>query len=394
VKVKRLPDDFVVEERARLVPSDRGRYAVYLLRKRGIGTLEALRAVRRAWRVASRDVGFGGLKDRHAVTVQWVTIPDGPKRNLDEKAFRLTYEGRSDVPMTRMALSGNAFRVRLRDLSRDEAATVAARFDESVRLGLPAYFDDQRFGSLRGGGGFAALHLLRGDAEAALRAVIASPSREDRGPVRERKRHLAKAWGDWEAALPHVEGTPARAAVLHLLRHPTDFEGAFAALDRDERRLFASAYASAVWNRAVRHRVAALVPEADRIALPGAAGPLVFPRDPATLSAFADATLPLPAPGARALDPAWHEALTASLAEDGLTLDGLALPRRLGMDLRATQRPVLFRPDEPHAGDPVPDDLHPRRFALDLSFTLAPGLYATILLRRLTYDMGGAKSLP
>ena len=115
MKVKQVPGDFVVEERASIVAADRGRFAVYRLEKTGIGTLEALRAVRRAWRVPARAVGFGGLKDRHAETVQWVTIPAGPKRNLAEKAFRLTYQGKSEVPMSRMALTGNRFRLRLRE---------------------------------------------------------------------------------------------------------------------------------------------------------------------------------------------------------------------------------------------------------------------------------------
>jgi tRNA pseudouridine13 synthase len=386
VKVKQRPRDFVVEERARLGVSDRGAHAVYLLRKTDIGTLEALRAVRRRWRVPSRALGFGGLKDRHATTVQWVTIPGGPRRNLEEKAFRLTYEGRSDVPMSRMLLEGNRFEIRLRDLSEPEARAVAAALPRLAEGGLPAYFDDQRFGSLRGGGGFAALHLLRGDAERALRAVIASPSREDRAGVRERKRAVARAWGRFEDALPGLEGSPMRAPVLHLARNPGDFVGAFALLDREERALLASAYASSVWNRAVSARVSEATPEEERVVLPGAAGPLVFPRTPGPLRAFDGAVLPLPAPNARAEDPAWQEALERALEDDGLTLDRLAPKKRLGLAFRATKRPVLFRPIDARASAPLEDDLNPGRRALDLSFALDRGLYATILVKRLTVE--------
>jgi tRNA pseudouridine13 synthase len=294
--------------------------------------------------------------------------------------------------MSRMALEGNGFRVRLRDLSAEEADTLATRWADLVESGAPAYFDDQRFGSLRGGGGFAALHLLRGDAEAALRAVIASPSREDRAPVRERKRRLAAVWGDWDAALAEVAGTPTRGALLHLRTHPRDFEGAFARLDRDEKRLFASAYASAVWNRAVVARIEALVPPDDRIVLRGAAGPLVFPKAPRALDAWREDVLPLPAPGATASDPAWQEALEAALAEDGLALDRLALAPSLAMPLRPTKRRVLFGPQEPRLEAPLPDDLNAGRFALALAFALGPGLYATILLKRLAWDLGGPKA--
>ena len=42
---------------------------------------------------------------------------------------------------------------------------------------------------------------------------------------------------------------------------------------------------------------------------------------------------------------------------------------------------------------PEPDDLHPGRFRLDVRFGLRPGTYATLLLKRATWDMGGAKSI-
>src|SRR5262245_37005054 len=396
MKIKQTPADFVVEERAAIAPGDRGDFALYLLRKQGVGTLEALRAVRRAWKVPARAVGFGGLKDRHAVTTQWVTIPRGPKHNLNEPTFRLTYEGKCERPMSRMALAGNTFRIRVRDLAEPEARRLAERMRDVAEHGLPAYFDDQRFGSVRGGGSFAVLRLLLGDAEGALRAAIATPTREDRGPVKQRKRHLAAAWGrppDLEAVLPALAGTPARAAVLRLRDEPGDFVGAFAALDREERRLMASAYQSFVWNRAVASRVESIVPDAERIVLPGEAAPLVFAKDARALDAFDGAVLPLPAPGAKTDDPAWQSALESALAADGLAPDRLVLDRRTGISLRATKRPVLFRPDDLAVGEPAPDDLNRGRVRVDLQFSLRPGTYATLLLKRVTYDMGGAKSI-
>ena len=386
MKVKQVPGDFVVVERASLTPRDRGTYSVYRLKKTGVGTLEALRAIRRRWKVPPRAVGFGGLKDRHAETVQWVTIDRGPRVNLEEPAFRLVYEGKSDVPMSRMTLVGNRFEVRLRGLAAADAPVAASRFAALARHGCLAYFDDQRFGSLRGGGGFAALHLLKGDADTALKAVIASPAREDRKAVRKRKAAIRAAWADPARALPELHGTPMRAAVLHLARRPGDHLGAFAALDAEERRLLASAYASAVWNRAVAARVRAAFPATDLLSLPGAAGPIVHPRDPAGVARFEADVLPLPAPKALASDPAWQAALEAALAEDGLTLDRLVLPRRLGMDFRPTRRPVVFRPEEASVAAPAADDLNPGRARLDLAFSLGRGLYATILLKRLAAE--------
>ena len=73
----------------------------------------------------------------------------------------------------------------------------------------------------------ALLHVLRGDAEAALKAVIASPSREDRGAVRERKKRIRAAWPDLGPVIGALAGSPMRNPAVHLAKFPGDFEGAF-----------------------------------------------------------------------------------------------------------------------------------------------------------------------
>lgn len=392
MKVKQIPADFVVDEKASISATNDGRYAVYKLHKQGVGTLEALRAISRTWKVPSRVLGFGGLKDRHAVTTQWLTVPNGPKKNLDQKAFRVTYEGKSDIPMSRMVLTGNGFRIRVRDLALEEAERMVTRFEAVKNDGLPSYFDEQRFGSLRGGGGFAALHLLKGDAELALKAVIACPSREDRAHVRERKRRIRAHWNDFEGLPEVLEGTPMRAPVLHLVQHPGDHLGAFALLDREERRLYASAYASAVWNRAVAALLRTRIPPADQLVFKSVAGELVFPRLPGPYPPLSTAVLPLPAPTAKVDDPELAAALDTSLAIDGLKLEDMHLDARMSMDFRPTKRALWFRPTESKVSAPAADDLNPGRFRVDLAFTLERGLYATIVLKYLTHDVEGPKS--
>src|SRR3954471_3191068 len=98
MKLKRLPEDFQVEELPLVAGGDRGRFAFYRLTKRGMGTLEAVEAICRRWNLAGRRVSYGGLKDRHAVTVQYLTIIDGPDRALHETSFDLEPLGRLGHP--------------------------------------------------------------------------------------------------------------------------------------------------------------------------------------------------------------------------------------------------------------------------------------------------------
>ena len=78
MKLKCQPEDFRVEELPLVSPAGAGRYTFYRLTKRNIGTIEAIEAICRRWNLAGRRVSYGGLKDRHAVTIQYLTIADGP----------------------------------------------------------------------------------------------------------------------------------------------------------------------------------------------------------------------------------------------------------------------------------------------------------------------------
>ena len=78
MKLKQLPEDFFVEELTDAQPGDIGDFAFYRLEKRGWTTPDALQAIRHRWHLDLRRFSFGGLKDRHAHTVQYLTIWRGP----------------------------------------------------------------------------------------------------------------------------------------------------------------------------------------------------------------------------------------------------------------------------------------------------------------------------
>src|SRR5205823_4102134 len=115
MKLKRLPEDFQVEELADVEPEG-GEFALYRLTKRSVGTLEAVAAIARRWRVPRRTISFGGLKDRHAITTQYLTILRGPRRGLRETQFQLNFLGQTAREFTPQDIRANRFQVVLRDL--------------------------------------------------------------------------------------------------------------------------------------------------------------------------------------------------------------------------------------------------------------------------------------
>src|SRR5919202_1691364 len=100
MKVKQQPDDFRVEELTSVAGGPAGPFAFYRLEKQGWSTPDALAALRRRWRVDVRRLSYGGLKDRHAATVQYLTIFHGPRRNLRHHEVAVEYLGQVPAAYT------------------------------------------------------------------------------------------------------------------------------------------------------------------------------------------------------------------------------------------------------------------------------------------------------
>src|SRR5579883_2495204 len=116
MKLKYQPEDFQVTEITSVEPGRSGPFAFYRMDKRGWATPDALAAVRRRWGVEPRRLSYGGLKDRHAVTSQYLTVFRGPRRGLQHQGVTLTYLGQVPAPYTSEHINANRFRVVLRDL--------------------------------------------------------------------------------------------------------------------------------------------------------------------------------------------------------------------------------------------------------------------------------------
>ncbi|HYF01588.1 MAG TPA: tRNA pseudouridine(13) synthase TruD [Planctomycetota bacterium] len=375
MKLRQRPEDFIVHEISRYELAKEGPFALYRLVKWDIGTIEAVRNLANNWRLPRGAISFGGLKDRHARTEQVISIRGGPNRGFEGSSFRAEYLGRSRDPITRASLSGNRFEITVRDL-----ATVPD-LEPVKKWGLPNYFDDQRFGSLRGTDGqFIGRALVRGEYEKALRLAIASPAHEDRKKQKEIKQLVRDRWGDWaglKSALPQgVE----RSVATYLVDHPGAFGFAFELLDQDLRILYVSAYQSWLWNRALGELVKTLP---DTFEVEYAAGRHVFWRslDPAAHDRLAELRIPLMQPS-QTFQGDIAPIMARILAEEGVEPRQFRVKKLAKTFFGKGLRDALVAP----AGLACvagPDDLHAGRQKLRLSFELPKGSYATILLKRL-----------
>jgi tRNA pseudouridine13 synthase len=386
MKLKRQPEDFRVEELPIVRPLDRGRFGFYRLTKRGLGTLEAIEFIRRRWNLSGQQIAYGGLKDRHAVTVQYLTILDGPMQPIREQSFDLEPIGRLMAPYGPNGFRGNRFVVTLRDLARDSADKAVAALEEVPRDGLPNYFDDQRFGSVGFDGGFIAHAWLLGKHEEAFRLAVAEPTPMDRPETRDEKAILRDHWGDWPAAKAALGRSHARSLVTYLVDHPTDFRGAFARLRRELRSLYFSAFQSHLWNLLLARLIGRETRFDQRVMLDFKVAPLPIHRhlDPDQVRLLGSTRLPLPA----SRTPLPPEGLVRGLAlavvaEMGLAWEDIRVKHLKDVFFSKGDRPALFFPTDP-SHDLDPDDLYPGRSKVTLRFDLPKGAYATLVVKRVT----------
>lgn len=150
------PEDFVVDEDLGFAPAGAGAHVLVRVRKRGANTEWVAREIARHAGCRPGDVGFAGLKDRHAVTTQWFSIPSprGAAYVGDTIALLTRAKGEGyevleahahAKKLPRGALAGNRFVIRVRDVAAADA-DVAARIAAIARDGLPNFFGPQRFG--------------------------------------------------------------------------------------------------------------------------------------------------------------------------------------------------------------------------------------------------------
>ena len=338
-------EDFQVEEVPLYLPSGQGDHLYLWIQKTDIAAESLRRHVARALGVPNREVGMAGLKDRRAITRQWLSVP----RAVEDRVARIDTE-RIQVldakphrnKLRTGHLAGNRFVLRLRHVLPDALLRAEAKIAVLAVRGVPNFFGSQRMG--HGGSTLAAgWALTQGAAE-----------------------------------MTRVRTPDGTTHVLHLA-------------DRSLRRLAASALQGEVFNRTLEARLAAglfdQVVAGDVCQKPDTGGTFVT-DDPAREQArLARREVAITAPmwGPKMVRPSGAAAALelGVLAAMGLTEAQFAL---LGPLAEGTRRQVAIFPTEFTANADTAPDGTPH---LTLAFMLPAGSFATVVVHELAGPIAG-----
>ncbi len=163
--LKTIPEDFVVEEIPAYAPSGTGPHTYLWIEKRGLTTDEAIRKLCAALGASVRDAGSAGMKDRHAVSRQWISLLEADvdaARAVEIEGLRVLEVKRHANKLKTGHLRGNRFTLTVRGAAPEAMARARAILDVLLVRGVLNPFGEQRFGA-HGDNADRGARLVRGE---------------------------------------------------------------------------------------------------------------------------------------------------------------------------------------------------------------------------------------
>ncbi|MEM1098641.1 MAG: tRNA pseudouridine(13) synthase TruD [Planctomycetota bacterium] len=261
--LKQSPEDFLVEEQPLYEPSGEGEHLYLFLEKRELTTHDLIKRVARDFRVGKREIGHAGLKDKHAVTRQHLSV-HLPEANPEEEAkaveriechpkIKVLWAERHGNKLRRGHHGGNRFVIKIRGVEPTAVVRAKPIFNVIEQRGVPNYIGEQRFG-YRGNSAKLGALLLRNNHEAFLEELLGTPGANDRPELTEGRQRFRD--GDYLGALElWPKPLPYDRQALDALRQGKPPPVVVKSIAASQRDFLVSATQSAVFNTILDGRV-------------------------------------------------------------------------------------------------------------------------------------------
>jgi len=279
-RLKERHEDFLVDEIPLYDPCGEGEHIYLYIEKVGMTTRRLVQHLAKHFGVRPSAIGHAGLKDRHAITRQVISVHTPGKRPEDFPEIRLDNVAVLwvDLHTNKLRtghLKGNRFSIRIRGVNPSAAVIAHKALRRLAQTGVPDRFGTQRFGTL-GRNHLLGRALIRGDCQAFLDTMLgtytdALPAHKtfraayDEGRFDDALRNLIVRGHDVNVVqiLAPDEAEPELGPVVAELRKPRAarpvvrvLRNAALAVDRFERTYFVTACQSAIFNHVLDLRLA------------------------------------------------------------------------------------------------------------------------------------------
>lgn len=258
-RIKHSPEDFQVEEIPAYLPCGSGGHLYLRLQKVGMSTLELVHQLSRTFKLREGDIGYAGLKDARATTIQTISLPGVTPQQaatLQIPGVRLLDATLHGNKLRLGHLLGNRFLIRIREVNPGAAEQALETLGVLEDLGVPNFFGEQRYGLL-GNNSQVGHALLQRRHDEAIRLIIGDPELIEHQHWRE----AAELYRDRQyqaAARVLPERMRDEGRMLQALADTGEAARAVFTLPRKRLRLYLSAFQSELFDRLVAMRLQSL----------------------------------------------------------------------------------------------------------------------------------------
>jgi tRNA pseudouridine13 synthase len=385
MKLKQLPVDFIVEEIPGFeLSSGKDEHTVFMLEKQGVDTFDAIRRIAQRLRISLFEIGYAGLKDKHALARQYVSIPTKYNvQGLKMDSVVLTLVGYSRKKIKIGDLAGNRFTIVVRDVKESELADISQRAETIVTSGVPNYFDSQRFGSVIDRI-FIGKEVVLKNYEKAVKQYLTAYQKTETKKIKDEKRKILSQWNDLVGVRVYNK---AFAIVIKEYIKTKDWRAAYRKIPAHLREMYVNAYQSFLWNECVKEILKNSVEKKKLYPVEYVIGAFLFyanlsedemKKIPGTFQTISESVT---------LSDVEQRIVDRVLIKEGLTLADFAIESETGNFFKTRARQVLLTPDDFMISEPKKDELNSKgntmRYKIQVSFSLPKGCYATIVTKRL-----------
>ena len=147
---KQTIDRFFVEEIPLYTFTATGNYLVLKIKKTDMSTWKLITVLAKATGLQERDIGYAGLKDKNATTIQYISIPKNREKelnkNLTTEKIEILERTYNKAPIKIGHLKGNSFSIILHNINEKDAKFFNTTAKMMQKEGIPNYYGYQRFG--------------------------------------------------------------------------------------------------------------------------------------------------------------------------------------------------------------------------------------------------------
>ena len=147
---KQTPTTFKVTENINIKLQKRGDYKLLKVTKVSTSTIELIEFLSKILKIKESEIGYAGLKDKHATTIQYLTVPKWVSLKKFKNSDKITLEelGYCSKKLKIGNLKNNSFEIVLEDVNKDSFYKIEKSFNNISKLGFANFFGYQRFGLL------------------------------------------------------------------------------------------------------------------------------------------------------------------------------------------------------------------------------------------------------